>query len=47
MAGDGLAVAGGVELEILGVVGLLLGGVVGGHGGLWVEGLRCCSGNRG
>ena len=32
MAGDGLAVAGGVELEVLRVVGLLLG-VVLGHGG--------------
>lgn len=41
MAGDGLAVAGGVELEVGGVVGLLLlGVVVRGHCGRWVGGLR-------
>lgn len=33
MAGDGLGVAGRVELEVLRVVGLLLLGIVLGHGG--------------
>ncbi len=37
MAGDGLGVAGRVELEVLRVVGLLLLGIVLGHGGRWSE----------
>ena len=41
MPGDGRRVAGLVELEVLGVVGLLLLGVVLGHGGRGRESRDC------